>query len=147
MALKELSSLNDERPDVIGFGCSGHSVLIEVKISRSDFLADRKKFFRIYPDRGMGSQRFYCCPTGLIKIQDLPTGWGLIYVNEKGKAKCIHSPYKGNIGEKLEGMPKNIEAEHGIMYSALRRLHLRGRIEEIYDVETLKEINSQTEIS
>lgn len=134
VAFKELRSLacNGEYPDVIGIGSDGHSVLVECKISRSDFLADAKKRFRATPQLGMGSQRFYCCPTGLIKQDELPEGWGLIYVDEKGKAKCVYSPYKGNIGERTTGHQKNIRAEHGLMYSVLRRLHKRGLIDTIY---------------
>lgn len=135
VAFKELNTnaCNGEYPDVIGFGAWGHSVLIECKTSRSDFHADKKKSFRKTPALGMGTQRFYCCPTGLLKVEDLPEGWGLIYVSEKLKPKCVHSPYKGNIGERHNGFEKNIKAEHGLMYSALRRLHLRGRIDEIYE--------------
>jgi hypothetical protein len=134
VAFKELNSsaCNREYPDVIGFGSFGHSVLVECKTSRSDFHSDKKKPFRKDPSKGMGTQRFYCCLAGVLKIEDLPTGWGLLYVNEKQKVKCIHSPYKGNIGERHQGHEKNMLAEHGLMYSALRRLHLRGRIEEIY---------------
>jgi hypothetical protein len=134
IAVKELHSLtcNSEYPDVIGFGASGYSVLVEVKISRSDFLADKKKHFRANPQLGMGSHRFYCCPTDLIKKEDLPDGWGLIYVNEKGKATCVYSPYKGNIDERHAGFKKNMRAEHGLMYSVLRRLHKRGLIDVIY---------------
>lgn len=136
VAFKELNSLacNGEYPDVIGFGSGTHSVLIECKVSRSDFLADKNKKFRINPEQGMGTQRFYCCPWNLIKIEDLPAGWGLICVNEKNKIKCIHKSYKGNIGERENGFIKNIKAEHALMYSALRRLHLRNRIDEIYSL-------------
>lgn len=135
VAFKELNTnaCNQEYPDVIGFGAFGHSVLIECKTSRSDFHADKKKSFRKTPALGMGTQRFYCCLTGLLRVEDLPDGWGLIYVNEKLKPKCVHNPYKGNIGERNGGFEKNIKAEHGVMYSALRRLHLRGRIDEIYE--------------
>ena len=134
VAFKELNSLacNGEYPDVIGFASWGHSVLVEVKISRSDFFADQKKSFRKTPQLGMGSQRFYCCPTGLIRKDELPIGWGLVYVNDKGKATCIHSPYTGNIPERHTGFEKNMRAEHGLMYSVLRRLHKRGLIDVIY---------------
>jgi hypothetical protein len=134
VAFKELntSTINREYPDVIGFGSFGYSVLIECKTSRADFFADRKKPFRKEPSLGMGSQRFYCCPTGLIKQEELPDGWGLIYVNEKGRATAVHSNYKGNLIHNNK-QDKNIVAEHGLMYSALRRLHLRGRIDEIYE--------------
>ena len=130
VAFKELVTCNIETPDVIGFGHDGHSILIECKVSRSDFFADKMKPFRIYPDLGMGTQRFYCCPTELIKMSDLPTNWGLIWVNDFLKAKCVYKPYKGNCGER-KGFNKSIRAEHSLMYSALRRLS--GRIEEIYE--------------
>ncbi len=134
VAFKELStqSSNGEQPDVIGFGSGGHSVLIECKTSRADFFADRKKPFRLFSELGMGSQRFYCCPKDLIKISDLPLGWGLIYVDEKHKARQVYKTYQGNIGERTNTQPKHLKAEHELMYSALRRLHLQGRIDEIY---------------
>lgn len=52
VAFKELRAIcpNGEIPDVIGFGGFGHSVLIEVKISRADFLADKKKIFRQFSE-------------------------------------------------------------------------------------------------
>lgn len=134
VAFKELNTAacNREYPDVIGFAAWGYSVVVEVKTSRSDFHADRKKEFRKNPANGMGSHRFYCCPTGLLKESDLPEGWGLIYVNPKGRATCVKKSYKGNMGRYKDTFDKNIVAEHGLMYSALRRLHLRGLIDEIY---------------
>jgi hypothetical protein len=132
VVFKELVAMSEcnEIPDVIGFGSHGHSILVECKISRSDFLADKKKFFRQFPDKGMGSQRFYLAPKGLIRIDELPERWGLIEVNEKGKAKCIHKNY--NKYDQENSLTKNIRAEHSMMYSALRRLHIRNRIDEIY---------------
>lgn len=56
----------------------------------------------------------------------------MIYVNEKGKTKTIHNPYKGPIFKRDSDLIKNILSEHCLMYSALRRLHLRGLIDEIY---------------
>lgn len=141
VAFRELYSAacNGEYPDVIGFQSSGYSVLIEVKVSRSDFLGDKKKRFRINPELGMGSERYYCCPQGLIKQEELPTGWGLIYIIN-GKAKLVYKPMievvkpYGSYKTKYRH-EKNIRAEHGLMYSALRRLHLKGHIESIYDKE------------
>lgn len=136
VAFKELSThaTNSEYPDVIGFRGWGNSVLIECKCSRSDFFADRKKKFRKNPEQGMGTFRFYCCPTGLLKVEDMPTNWGLIYVSEKGKAQIVHNPYcKSTIGNLwTNGFNKNFLAEHALMYSVLRRLHIRGHIDSIY---------------
>ena len=140
-AFKELNSIAGEYADVIGFGSGGHSVLVEVKVSRSDFLDDKKKSFRIHPEQGMGTERYYCCPTGLINVSDLPKGWGLIYVFN-GKAKLVHRPMeeysfkahdKTYTSKRTYRHEKNIKAEHTLMYSALRRLHIKGHIECIYD--------------
>lgn len=140
VAFKELNTMasNGEYPDVIGFGSWANSVLIEVKVSRNDFLSDKKKHFRVHPEKGMGRHRYYCCPTGMIKIAELPVGWGLIYVSESGKAICVYNPYKrylvGNTWQKgHEGFAPNRHAEMGLMYSALRRLHIKGHIDSIYD--------------
>ena len=73
-----------ESPDAFGF--SGSSTqLIEVKVSRSDFLSDKKKYWRKYPEHGIGKFRSYLCPEGLIEEKDLPKYWGLLWINEKGK--------------------------------------------------------------
>lgn len=137
VAFKEFKSLATEQPDVIGFGSSGHSVLVECKATRSDFLCDKNKPFRVNPELGMGSQRYYCCPTGLISKDELPEGWGLIYVDENGKARKVQSLNPSNIY--LKAIPKSDKAEMDVMYSALRRLQLRNRIGEVYDGLPTKE--------
>lgn len=86
VVLKELSTMSLEIPDCLGFN-SGHSFLLEAKASRSDFLADKKKWFRHNNARGVGMRRAYICPKGLIKPEELPPKWGLIYVNEKRKPR------------------------------------------------------------
>lgn len=139
-AFREFRSLADnmEFPDVIGFGSGCHSVLVECKVSRADFFADRNKHFRQTPELGMGSNRYYCCPAGLIGKEECPEGWGLLWVNYKGQARAVVNPWGGDIMLRKTAVAKNIKAEHGLMYSALRRLHLRGRIEEIYLSESKK---------
>lgn len=139
IAFKELVSLSSsETPDVIGFGSCGFSVLIEAKVSRQDFLKDRKKYFRIYPENGMGTRRFYACPPNIIKKSDLPEGWGLIYV-ENNKIIEIYNPYKGPIETRHLGFKKNLQAEHGLMYSALRRLKQEGVIDKVYNYKNKNE--------
>lgn len=135
VAFKDLYSYstNGERPDVIGFGGWGKSVLIEVKITKNDFYKDRNKKFRIEPETGMGTFRFYCCPENVIRVEDLPQNWGLIY-EIKGKLKCVHNPYNEKFSNIWKnGFVKNTLAEHATMYSALRRLNLKGHIEAIYE--------------
>jgi len=67
-----------EQPDAIGWS-GAFSILVECKISLSDFRADKKKFFRSNGEYGMGCQRFYCMPKGMLNsIEELPFGWGLL---------------------------------------------------------------------
>jgi len=136
VAFKEMVTLSSECPDVLGIQGGTNTVLVEVKVGRGDFLSDKKKPFRIRPEKGMGTYRFYMCPVGLIKPDELPNNWGLIYVDATGKACCVVNPYcKTTTGNIWSGgfISKNIVAEYGMMYSALRRLHKMGHIEYIYD--------------
>jgi hypothetical protein len=71
-----------ESPDVIGWQ-NNFSWLIECKVSRSDFFADKKKPFRIRPDEGMGGRRFFLTPQGLVKPEEIPPKWGLLETNGK----------------------------------------------------------------
>ncbi len=80
-----------ECPDVIGWR-DGHSVLLEIKTSRADFLADRKKVFRKSPELGMGDARLFLAPRGVIGVADLPEGWGLLVTD--GKRIKIESGYQ-----------------------------------------------------
>jgi hypothetical protein len=133
-AFKELvCCASPEIPDAIGFH-GGQSTLIECKTSRADFLADRKKMFRRNPFMGMGTFRYYLSPAGVIKPEELPEKWGLIYINENGKPRQVVGP-KGNVwsSQKEFMHERNLQAEMGLMASALRRLHLRGVMPMIYE--------------
>uniref|UniRef100_UPI0006831777 hypothetical protein n=1 Tax=Vibrio harveyi TaxID=669 RepID=UPI0006831777 len=82
-----------EIPDAIGFRAHteylGGSVVCEVKVSRSDFLADAKKPHRNGEVLGVGQHRFYVAPQGLIKPDELPQDWGVVEVTNRGGTKCI----------------------------------------------------------
>ena len=122
---------NGELPDGIGWR-DGLSILIECKSSRSDFLSDKRKPFRADPSKGMGDWRFYLCPPEVIKPNDLPDGWGLLWATPK-TIKKVH------------GIPSNCQwhrdkpfdgdkiSENMMLVSALRRLSIRGHLEQIYD--------------
>lgn len=107
--------------DVIGFN-SSETIIIEVKISRSDFLADKKKFHIKYPNLGIGNFRFYCVPKGLIKAEELPERWGLIEV-ENNKVIDVIDCTKGHDAayKKVNKFESNINQERWLMYSLLRR--------------------------
>jgi len=76
--LSEQACTSGEMPDAIGWKRACHSVLVECKISRADFLADRDKPFRQKSQLGMGCERFYLTPAGLLRAEELPEGWGLL---------------------------------------------------------------------
>lgn len=108
VALTEVGGLyGGERADAFGYrwGFDGGSVVVESKVSRSDFLADRAKPHRNGEKIGMGTYRYYICPEGLINISDLPHGWGLLWVNNRGHVKlkaghvCCHKAMGYNARE------------------------------------------------
>ncbi len=88
-----------ENPDAIGWRygwglCEYEgSILIECKTSRADFKKDFQKKFRINQHEGIGNWRFYMCPTDVIKPEEVPEKWGLIYVDDKRRTKIIINPY------------------------------------------------------
>jgi len=113
VVLKELVTCTHEQPDIIGFCPTGFSFLLEAKASRADFLADKKKHFRYYPHTGMGKYRSFICPKDLIKPDELPENWGLIYVNN-GKSRQIIKP---------KPFPEfNLRAEQTLLISFARRV-------------------------
>lgn len=67
-----------ERPDAIGWTPSGVSTVVECKTSKADFLHDFDKPHRKFPELGMGQFRYYLTPPGLLTVDDLPAGWGLL---------------------------------------------------------------------
>lgn len=112
-----------EQPDVIGFR-SSCSAIIEVKVSRSDFYADRKK-----PERmsgGLGIYRFFLCPDGMISPDELPGRWGLLYA--KGRSVDAIIKPGGNLWPPLTMHPELeavasewLEFQHQPDYSAERQ--------------------------
>lgn len=120
--------LSGEIPDIIAFR-SGISILIEVKTSRNDFIQDQKKPFRQKSELGMGNYRFYCCPKGLIKVNELKPNWGLLYVDENEQIKCIRNPMKLKNAEYTNGnfFEKNIIRERKMIYQALKKVHKKKR--------------------
>lgn len=118
-----------EQPDCLGFR-SSVSCLIECKTSRADFLADRKKKFRISESLGMGDWRFMLAPKGLIKVDELPTNWGLLETTGKRIIK-VHG-WPPNTYWHDKPFYANKQAECDYLYSACRRMVIRGHFKEIY---------------
>lgn len=116
-AAVELVTINQETPDVYGWN-GWSTVLIEVKMSRSDFFADAKKWFRIHPEEGLGEQRFYCCPRGLIKPDEIPEKWGLLYF-ENGKIVLVKN---------AERQEADYRAERKLIFSIFRRENIKPQL-------------------
>lgn len=122
---------NGEQPDCLGFR-TGTSCLIECKTSRADFIADRKKKFRIAPELGMGNFRFMMTPENLITIDELPEKWGLLTVSKNGRVKKVHGwPPNTDWCEHPFNASKACEVDY--LYSACRRMEIRGHLKEVYD--------------
>jgi len=126
VVLSEQACVSGEMPDAIGWKRACHSVLVESKVSRADFLADRDKPFRQRPEQGVGCERYYLAPKGLIKIDELPLGWGLLEV-------C------GREIDRVKASAKNLrsaiafENEMNLLLASLRRVELRIEPESITD--------------
>jgi hypothetical protein len=126
VVLSEQTCVSGEMPDAIGWKRACHSVLVECKASRPDFLVDRDKPFRQKPESGVGCERYYLAPKGLIRIEELPAGWGLLEV-------C------GREIEKVRPSAKNLrsaigfEYEMNLLLASLRRVEVRIEPQSITD--------------
>ena len=113
-------------PDAIGWKRACHSVLVECKVSRSDFLADRDKPFRRKPQNGVGCERFYLAPAALIRTEELPAGWGLLECHRREV-------------EVVASSAKNLRSATGFRYemnlllASLRRVEVRIEPQSITD--------------
>jgi hypothetical protein len=116
VVLYEFATPADENPDVIGWAPGAGSVLIECKLTRSDFLKDAAKTVRKNPRAGMGQRRFYLCPAELIQVKDLPAKWGLLWASN---GQII-------VKRQARGFPeRSLPAEVHFLSSMLRRAQLR----------------------
>jgi hypothetical protein len=118
VVLSEQACVSGEMPDAIGWKKACHSVLVESKVSRGDFLADRDKPFRLKPEIGVGCERYYLAPRGMIRIEDLPVGWGLLEVSgrEVERAKPSAKNLRSAIG---------FGYEMNLLLASLRRVEVR----------------------
>ena len=95
VALSECrSGRGGEMPDAIGFRAASRvteTVVVEVKVSPCDFLADAKKPHRA-DGEGMGVYRYFMCPEGVIQPHEAPAHWGLLWVNARGQVTAKLGP-------------------------------------------------------
>lgn len=121
VVLAEYRCYSPEIADVIGFNAH-HSIVIECKVSRADFKADRRKAHRRRNNR-LGNYRYYLTLPNVACPQDIDNGWGLLYASDKRIAEVKPSEYFADDSVK--------RAEWSILYSIARRLNLRGLLKDI----------------
>lgn len=119
VVLSEQACASGEMPDAIGWKRTQHSVVVECKVSRADFVADRAKPFRQRPENGLGCERYYLTPPDLVKVSELPAGWGLLECR-RGRVRTVQP-----------AAPKSLRSAQGMKYemnlllASLRRVELR----------------------
>jgi len=126
VVLSEQACVSGEMPDAIGWKRACHSVLVECKVTRPDFLADRAKPFRQKPEKGVGCERFYLAPAGLIPGEELPPGWGLLELR-RGRIETTHSSAK-NLRS-----ASGFRCEMNLLLASLRRVEVRVEPQSITD--------------
>ena len=124
--LPEQSCASGETPDAIGWKRGSHSVLVECKISRADFLIDQQKPFRMKSEVGMGCERFYLTPAGLLNLDELPQGWGLLELRAT-KVEIVHPSLKNFRST------KGFRYEMNLLLASLRRVEVRIEPQSITD--------------
>jgi hypothetical protein len=127
IVLSEQSCASGETPDVIGWKGKCRSVVIECKVSRADFFADREKPFRRDPETAMGCERFYLVPAGLIKKEELPPHWGLL----EAKGREITLSIKP--ARQTQRREVGLMWEMNLLLASLRRVEVRIEPQTITD--------------
>ena len=125
--LSEQYCATGEIPDAIGWKGFCHSVVIECKASRADFLADANKPFRLKPEEGLGAERLYLAPRGTIAPGELPAPWGLIECTRRD-IELVVKP-KRRDQRTTVGMMK----EMNLLLASLRRVEVRIEPQTITD--------------
>ena len=126
VVLSEQACISGEMPDAIGWKRACHSVLVECKISRADFLADRGKRSRQKPDTGVGCERLYFVPKEMVRTDELPVGWGLLeYHNRSVK---LAKPSAKNLRTAV-----GFRYEMNLLLASLRRVEVRIEPQSITD--------------
>jgi hypothetical protein len=127
IVLSEQTCLSGETPDAIGWKGKCRSVVVECKVTRSDFLADRQKPWRQRPEIAMGCERFYLAAPGLIAPAELPAGWGLL--------ECLRRTVELRIPPASRSLrtSRGLEFEMNLLLASLRRVEVRIEPQTITD--------------
>nr|DAR85759.1 MAG TPA: DNA repair protein MmcB-like protein [Caudoviricetes sp.] len=123
--LSDITTGTYEAPDVIAYRQNVKDsicMVFEIKVSRADFKADSKKRCRGHAE-GMGVQRYFVVPYGLVSPEEVREGWGLLYLSN-GSLTTIK---KSNIFSDDE---RNLFGEVNTLLNLMRR---GARWGEIFD--------------
>ena len=126
IVLSEQSCSSGETPDAIGWKRRNYSVVVECKVSRSDFHADALKPWRVDPQHALGCERFYLAPAEIISVDELPDGWGLLEI--RGREISIARKSKKNLRS-----PEGLANEMNLLLESLRRVEVRIEPQTITD--------------
>lgn len=98
-----VTTMFDWECDLFSVNKAGMTYEFEVKISRSDFLRDKKKrkwtMYKYKNEKRLPNYMIYVCPSGLIGIDEIPDFCGLFYYENGGLTpikppKQIHNTVK-----------------------------------------------------
>jgi len=126
VVLSEQSCASGEMPDAIGWKNSCHSVVVECKVSRPDFLADAAKPWRRQPETAVGCERYYLAPRGIIRLAELPAGWGLL-------EQCSREIEIARRSARNLRSPLGFKYEMNLLLASLRRVEVRIEPQSITD--------------
>jgi hypothetical protein len=118
IVLSEQGCASGEMPDAIGWKGKCHSILIECKVSRADFLVDAEKPWRKDGSIALGCERYYLAPKGMLRADELPAGWGLLEVHARKVSVTAKS--KRNLRQ-----PAGLMNEMNLLLASLRRVEVR----------------------
>lgn len=127
IVLSEQACVSGEVPDAIGWKGACRSIVVECKLSRADFLAERAKPFRQSPETGLGCERWYLTPARLLSATDLPQCWGLLE-SRAGKLQVVVKASRHD-----QRTSKGLLYEMNLLLASLRRVEVRIEPQTITD--------------
>lgn len=129
-----------EIPDVLGLRSGGRivSFMFEVKVDRSDFTQDKNKPHRNGTVPGIGDYRFYVAPQGMIKVYELPKGWGLIEYTKGGRFLKTHVPHSVKCLYEPESYREHLKEEFDYLHSGGR--YGKSRDQLMYHMRAIRNL-------
>jgi len=112
---------NSIESDVIAFSKSGYLTEYEIKTSRADFLADKRKekwkFYTLYKNFGP-KYFYYVAPLDIIKIHEIPSYAGLIeYIEHENRLEFRT--------KKKASQLNKMKAKFKTQYTLLKKLYYK----------------------